>query len=117
VAHQEEVVRALKKSLDTGNVRLSPPPQRQRSAARQAAKLTFALPAFVGVEQLPHLLLYGPPGTGKTSTALAIGHELYGCVRAGLLPHNLGSRFVALLCTDEQLVSRVNADPSCSRLA
>ena len=27
---------------------------------------------------LPHLLFYGAPGTGKTTTALALGHELYG---------------------------------------
>lgn len=28
---------------------------------------------------MPHLLFYGPPGTGKTTTALAIGRQLYGC--------------------------------------
>jgi transcriptional regulator with AAA-type ATPase domain len=33
--------------------------------------------------QMPHLLFYGPPGTGKTTTALAVGRYLYGCVTAG----------------------------------
>ena len=32
--------------------------------------------------QMPHLLFYGPPGTGKTTTALAIGRQLYGCAIA-----------------------------------
>lgn len=30
------------------------------------------------INNLPHLILYGPPGTGKTSTALALGKELFG---------------------------------------
>ncbi|KAM3219651.1 hypothetical protein P3L10_024182 [Capsicum annuum] len=28
----------------------------------------------------PHMLFYGPPGTGKTTTALAIAHQLFGCL-------------------------------------
>ncbi|ELR22313.1 Replication factor C protein [Acanthamoeba castellanii str. Neff] len=70
VAHQEEVVRALKKSLDTGN--------------------------------LPHLLLYGPPGTGKTSTALAIGHELYG-------PELFKTRVMELNASDERGINVIRS--------
>nr|KYP69951.1 Replication factor C subunit 4 [Cajanus cajan] len=50
VAHQDEVVRVLTNTLETGNL----------------------------VLQCPHMLFYGPPGTGKTTTALAIAHQLFG---------------------------------------
>eukprot|EP00127_Corallochytrium_limacisporum_P004377 Clim_evm11s159 gene=Clim_evmTU11s159 len=48
VAHQEEVVAVLKKTVKESPL------------------------------DLPHLLFYGPPGTGKTSTVLAMARDLYG---------------------------------------
>ena len=57
VAHQEDVVSTLKKSIESKNVC----PSTDESNSK-----------------LPHLLFYGPPGTGKTSTILAIGKQLYG---------------------------------------
>jgi len=55
VAYQEEIVKALKQSIETKNVS-----------------------SLFLINQLPHLLFYGPPGTGKTSTILAIGRQIYG---------------------------------------
>lgn len=37
-----------------------------------------ALSSAINTANLPHLLFYGPPGTGKTTTALALGRQLYG---------------------------------------
>ena len=64
VAHQDEVVAVLKKSLQGSDVR--------ESTAFYHWKIYF-------VElQLPNLLFYGPPGTGKTSAILAVAKQLFG---------------------------------------
>lgn len=76
VAHQEEVIRTLTNTLETGNVSL---------LCTLCGIVFVAIAILVGrfssfgeCSQLPHLLFYGPPGTGKTTTALAICHQLFG---------------------------------------
>ncbi len=61
VAHQEEVVAVLKKSLQGAEV-----------------GCIFVMSLHPDPPQLPNLLFYGPPGTGKTSTILAVARELFG---------------------------------------
>ena len=82
VAHQEEVVRTLTNTLETGNVSIffldwvdfiiSTFMQFVQFLRRQISDGTCVW------LQLPHLLFYGPPGTGKTTTGLAICHQLFG---------------------------------------
>lgn len=73
VAHQEEVVKTLRRALETNNVS-GEGWGRRRRRARWRSNPARPVPSL----QLPHLLFYGPPGTGKTSTALAIARQLYG---------------------------------------
>eukprot|EP00892_Ulva_mutabilis_P011284 jgi/Ulvmu1/8528/UM044_0062.1 len=68
VAHQEEVISTLTKSIETAN--------------------------------MPHLLFYGPPGTGKTTTALAVGRQLYG-------PNLFSQRVMELNASDERGIAIV----------
>ena len=47
-----------------------------------------------------NVLLYGPPGTGKTTTALAIGRQLFGCVsRFVAIKQNGGSEIQETVCS------------------
>lgn len=83
VAHQDEVVRVLTNTLETGSVNylfLFCLPQSSLFcfvffilALWKSCSNFFHL-----VLQCPHMLFYGPPGTGKTTTALAIAHQLFG---------------------------------------
>ena len=75
VAHQEEVVRTLTNTLETGNVSICEHCVEWVYCDRV---LECGFSECGGWLQLPHLLFYGPPGTGKTTTALAICHQLFG---------------------------------------
>ena len=85
IAHQEEVVKALNRSLETANVRVvfcwKQEERKKRGRCIETGE-TLAHSTSTSQKkkhfQLPHLLFYGPPGTGKTSTALAIARQLYG---------------------------------------
>lgn len=53
---------------------------RPRSVTDVASQndVSSALSSALESGNVPHLLFYGPPGTGKTSTAMALGKQLYG---------------------------------------
>ena len=108
VAHQEEVISTLTRALETANVRTD-----QFCAAVCFAallhragvlvvtatywNLLWNMSAYQNVHsgsdavQMPHLLFYGPPGTGKTTTALAIGRQLFGFVHPTAIACHLTS--------------------------
>lgn len=76
VSHQEEVVAALEKALESANVSY---PDSAASQKISNTAFSVAIPKTNSVlMQLPHLLFYGPPGTGKTTAALAIARQLFG---------------------------------------
>lgn len=91
VAHQDEVVRVLINTLETGSVI----PSSSSSSSSSYSCCSFypnsliqSIAASICALQCPHMLFYGPPGTGKTTTALAIAHQLFGYAFA---PSNFNS--------------------------
>lgn len=74
-------------------------PRKVQDVAHQQ-EVVAALTTALQTGNLPHLLFYGPPGTGKTTTALAVGRQLYG-------PELVKARVLELNASDERGISVV----------
>lgn len=59
---------------------MSPPRSRPKTVndVTHQEEVINTLRTALESSNMPHLMFYGPPGTGKTTTALAIGRELFG---------------------------------------
>ena len=73
---------------------------RQVEAVSHQDEVVKTLLTALQSANMPHLLFYGPPGTGKTTTALAIGHQLFG-------PELYRTRVMELNASDERGISVV----------